>query len=175
MENENLNTENVEMMVPAEYKLKGWLWLFVWIGMFGGSILAIGNALKSFNAETSAFEILCSLIYAAFFFVIAVMGVLAFKKKDTNAVALGYTYIIMVLIDAVYSIVYLISENTFTGVEDVIRSFVWAIIWMSFLHESEDVKNFYPKETREWRKPEIVLLTIFATFVAVISILTLIA
>lgn len=149
----------------------GWLSLFVWVGMLGGAIVSAYRCLAAIEAESTILEALIEIGYGAFFVIVAVMGVKAFRNREPNAIAIGKTYIAMIVIDAILALIMMVVDSDYTSIGEVVKSIIWADIWFSYLTYSEEVKSLFPTETREWRDPEKKILKTFSIAVAILTAL----
>ncbi len=148
--------------VPEEHKpISGWLAFFLWVGIGLGAAASCWNVLSSlFELDPDPLLYLLFLLYLIPLVTVAILCIIAFYKRKTNAVALALTYIAMIALDGVLQIFSAIMFNThdFAG---VIRPFVWSGIWFAYLLCSEQVKELIPKETRTWKRTERVLLYLY--------------
>lgn len=159
------NKRQQEKEEANKTKVRGWLALFLWGGVFGGVILTAGQTLL--QSENLLYGIVGLLPFTPMF-IIAAMTITAFYRRKDNAVALAYTYIGMHALSAVLAaIVLIIASGMFSNSEiidnvwDIFKSLVWAVTWGSFIKMSERVKNVIPEETRKWRVPEKILLIVY--------------
>ena len=171
MENAIINYDtNRTDNITSSGMVHGWLALFVWAGMLGGSIVSAFRCLAAIDSDSTILEALIDIGYGAFFVIVAIMGVKAFRNRESNAVAIGKTYIAMIVIDAILAVIMMLVEGDYSDVGAVVKSFIWADIWFSYLTYSEEVKSLFPTESREWRNPEKKILKIFSTSVAILTV-----
>jgi hypothetical protein len=151
-----------ERQTKENLTISGWLALFLWLGIGGGSIGTIIFTLASFSglSITPLLGIIL-FIYLLCYVVCAVLTIKAFYKRENNAVSLARTYIAMVFIDIILSLVIIFITDDFSYLPMTVRSFVWGIIWFSYLSFSERVKEIIPPITRTWEKTEKIILIIF--------------
>lgn len=168
---EKAKNVRIEKEYQETLTVSGWLGFFLWIGVGLGAVGSCIFAIASLKDVGLTF--ITSLIY--FFYtgslvVTAILAIKAFYQKAPNAVALAKTYIAMIAIDGVVSIANCIILNDDTMWVAAIRSFIWAGVWFTYLSSSTHVANMIPKQTRLWKLPEKILLSIYALACAAIVI-----
>ena len=160
---EKAKNERIEKEYQETLTISGWLGFFLWVGVGFGTVGSCIFAIASLKDAGLTFS--TSLIY--FFYIgslvaTAILAIKAFYQKAPNAVALAKTYIAMIAIDGVVSIANCIILNDDTMWVAAIRSFIWAGVWFTYLSSSTHVANMIPKQTRLWKLPEKILLSIYA-------------
>jgi hypothetical protein len=161
VKNKQVQAERV-IQTQEDLKVSGWLAYFLWIGIGCGAILTIISTLISYSdfIITPLWGFLLFL-YLLCYVVCAVLTIKAFYKRQTNAVSLARTYIAMLVIDLVTTLIIYAIVDDFTEIYHCVRSFIWACIWFSYLSLSERVKDMIPSITRTWKMTEKMLLVIF--------------
>lgn len=152
----------------------GWLTFFLWVGLGGGAIVSLGIILHAItgndpNFFTSALLMADALILVA----TAAYAIWAFYKHRSNAVAIAKSYIAMIVIDALTGIVIARITGDNEGVRQVVRQFIWAGIWFSYLTQSQQVEKLFPTAKRTWGTIEKYALALSAT--CCVSIVALVA
>lgn len=143
-------------------KISGWLSFFLWVGLFGGGVGSLIMAIKSIVEDELG--IWFSTIYLSMvicLFVTAMYAIWAFYRKRTNAVSLAKTYIGMVVLDGISTLLLSRLTEDSTMAYSTIRQFLWAAIWFSYLIKSDTVDFIIPKETRTWERFEKIIFSVF--------------
>lgn len=151
--------------------ITGWLAFFLWVGVGLGAIISCVTTITSLSGVGwTPFSVALFGTYLGSMVAVAVMTIVAFYKRSENAVALATTYVVMIAADAVLQFIVsvMIEEDPIT--KDVVRSFVWAIVWFCYLRMSKQVKRVIPEEKRSWKLAEKILLGVYlAACVAYVS------
>lgn len=153
-----------------ENKISGWLTVFLWLGLAGGSVLTLVNILPSLKLFSPLLSSLF-LIMALSAISTAIAAIYAFYKRKSNAVSLALTYIGMVALDGIMTLVLDQIIDSASINMTAIRSFVWAGIWLTYILCSDQVKNLIPRETRRWGGFEKMTLLVYT--VSIVSIVLL--
>lgn len=155
----------------SQETVSGWLTVFLWLGLGGGSIMTLVNILPSIEMYSPLVSTLfCIMGFSAI--ITAIAAIYAFYKKKSNAVSLALTYIAMVAIDGIMTLVLarIIEEPSLDGT--AFRSFVWSGIWLAYILCSEQVKNLIPRESRRWGGFEKMTLVVYvATIISVVALI----
>ena len=151
--------------------ISGWLFFFLWVGIgLGAAISCIRTLIELKDIGWSPLSIIIIIGYLGTFAAVAVLTIIAFYKRQPNAVSLAITYIAMIVIDCIIQIATssILEENIIS--KDLIRSALWCIIWFTYLMCSSQVKEHIPIETRCWKRTEIILLVIYIVSSAALTI-----
>ena len=155
--------ERIEQEYQETLTVSGWLAFFLWFGIGVGALMScvmiIGMIPTSGYSFFGGFlEVLSILCLVA----IAVLTIKAFYQKKPNAVALAKTYIAMIALDGVCSILYYIIFEEPLYLAFAIQPLLWSSIWFLYLILSTQVENMIPKSTRTWNITEKILIAIYA-------------
>lgn len=131
--------------------IHGWLLFFLIVFVGIGSIWSIIELfslnLGDENIWVSIYTVVTVLCYVS----TGILTLVAFKKRDSDAVLLAKTYIITRFI---LSILALASDDlTSRETSQTISSLLWCVIWFIFLYCSKQVKRQIPyrkSKTRDW-------------------------
>ena len=151
-----------ELNIQREASVSGWLAFFLWVGV-GGSV--IGTTINTFIAFLpvgfTLFTALFCMLYIACYLVTAVLTINAFYQKKSNAVSLARTFVGLVLVDLVSTIIIGFIVDDFSDVLNIIRPAIWSCIWLTYLSIASVVENLIPSVTRTWERTEKVILSVF--------------
>ena len=157
------DSKTVIVVEENDDKIHGWMAFFLWFGIGLGLIISFIQALLSPNC-------IYSLIGFSIFAIVGIRTIWAFYKKRENAVALAFTYCIMIGMDALFlAINNLIIDESETWWK-VLRGILWAGIWITYLLHSEEVKARFPETKIKWHKFEKRVLWALGIFYTVISL-----
>lgn len=169
LEREQKKKEEVQKSVD---QIGGWTAFFLWCGIGLGLLIStIRTFMTVFSPGVDAITIGSSLIYLALFLLIGIKAIIAFYKKQENAVPLATAYCIMIALDAAFLLVVNLITKDGGSWSTVVRNIIWAGIWLTYLYNSEDIKDKFPVGTRKWHTLEKVVLTVVATLFVLLSIL----
>ena len=147
----------------SDKRISGWLAFFLWGGVgAGATISTILNLVEFFRESYNATITTLGLLYAFILLATAIYTIIAFLRRESNAVALANTYIAMIFIDGIMLAIFGLISDDSSMLYDSLRKFVWAICWFLFLITSNKVKVIIPKEIRTYRAVEKLLLIAYA-------------
>lgn len=155
---------------PHEPKtVSGWLAFFLWVGVGLGAVIGcVRNIVELVNIGWTPISVLIFAGYLGPMVAVAVMTIVAFYKRQPNAVALAIMYIVMIALDGVLQLaLYALMEEA-AELKGIIRSFVWAVVWFIYLMVSQQVKELIPEETRSSKLAEKILMAVY--IVAMVSL-----
>lgn len=149
-------------------QIGGWTAFFLWCGIGLGLLIStIRTSVTVFSPGVDAITIGSSLIYLALFLLIGIKAIIAFYKKQENAVPLATAYCIMIALDAAFLLVVnLITKDGGSWSTNII----WAGVWLAYLYHSEDIKDKFPVNTRKWHNLEKNVLTTVASLYAILLV-----
>lgn len=150
----------IEQQSDKEASVGGWLALFLWVGLGGGATVSFFSLLISSLYE-DPLSLLFTLPIATIMVTIAVLAIIAFYRRKSNAVSLAYTYLTMVAIDGVAALLFAAMGIADIAFVDGLRPLIWTTIWACFLHYSSRVADLIPEQQRTWSMPERILLGIY--------------
>lgn len=134
-------------------KIKGWLSFFLFALLLGGVFSAV-TSIATFNLDDyagnlclGAVDILTGLIMLG----VAVYAFYCFVKRKSNAVFWGRTYVILVFLTNLLSLVMGADDDGtgLFGTKQMLRGIVWGIVWFLYLAYSEQVRRIIPKPFRK--------------------------
>lgn len=158
METNELNKSNPQQ----EPKISGWLAFFLWVGVGLGAVVGFIRTISDMiNVGWTPYAIVIYAGYLGALLAVAVMTIIAFYKRSSNAVALAMTYIAIIAFDGVMQLAIMVINDDMSEMKGMIRSFIWAAVWLTYLVCSEQVKQLIPAESRSWKMPEKILLVVY--------------
>lgn len=174
---EDAEKKQKEIRIEQEFQeslsISGWLAFFLFVGVGFGAVISC--IIGFFDLQNVGLTLLGTSLYLAYYgclLVTAILTIVAFYRRSTNAVSLAYTYIAMIFIDVIMcAYVYYIFNDSATLMMGL-RSLIWAGIWCAYLALSSRVENLIPRKTRTWKLPEKILLGIYTTAVICLCMLT---
>ncbi|MBR1995420.1 MAG: hypothetical protein IJ990_07795 [Alistipes sp.] len=150
----------IEQQSDKEASVGGWLAFFLWVGLGGGATVSFFSLLIS-GLYNNPLSLLFTLPIAVIIVTIAVLAIIAFYRRKSNAVSLAYTYLAMAAIDGVAALLFAAKGVSDIAFVDGLRPLIWATIWACFLHYSSRVAELIPEQQRTWGMPERILLGIY--------------
>lgn len=146
--------------VPSDESIHGWLKFFLIFFVGIGSVATL--ALSSVNFESGE-DLLLSfgdVVYAIIYLLTGVFTIIAFHKRDTDAVFLAKIFVIFCFGSNLLSL-FLNDVSELGGdkvVVRMIRSIVWCCIWFLYLCNSNQVERIIPKSYRKTKTRDWVLI-----------------
>lgn len=145
-----------ESETPSDENIHGWLLffliVFVGIGSVGSVILNLVTFESGENFWMSSSDVVFSLVYL----VTGIFTIIAFHKRDTDAVFLAKTFVVLCFASNLLGLFTMDGESSNTKVvTSMIRSIIWCCIWFIFLCNSKQVERLIPisyrkTKTRDW-------------------------
>ena len=145
-----------EIEMPSDEDIHGWLKFFliffVGIGSVGSLVMSLVSFGSGDNFWISASDVVFALVYLA----VGILTLVAFYKRDTDAVFLAKTYVVLCFASNLIGL--FVTEGELGSdkiVVRLIRSIIWSCIWFIFLCNSNQVRGLIPvsyrkTKTRDW-------------------------
>ena len=152
-ENPNLgdNYHGYDEDIPSDESIHGWLLFFLSVFVGIGSIWSICELFTLNLGNEESWLALFTVVIVLGFVTTGIFTIIAFKRRDSDAVLLAKTYIILRFI---FSISAIFSDDlTSRETSQAISSTIWSIIWYIFLFCSTQIKRQIPirkSKTRDW-------------------------
>lgn len=151
-----------EIEMPSYEDIHGWLKFFliffVGIGSVGSLVMSFVSFESGDNFWISASDVAFALIYLA----AGILTLVAFHKRDTDAVFLAKTYIVLCFASNLIGL--FATDGEFVSdkvVVRLIRSIIWCCIWFIFLCNSNQVESLIPISYRKTKiRDWIIIATI---------------
>lgn len=154
--------QNVERAVDE--RINGWLAFFLWVGVGFGATISFFSILTAMFAEQFGWIVTsCQFVLITAIVLVAVLTIVGFYRRWSNAVALAKTYIALIFMDGLLSAVigFVLEDGSMAF--GTIRSFVWSAVWFTYLLCSAKVEGRIPSESRRWRGLEKTILSVAAS------------
>ncbi len=151
---ENQYEEEVEH--PSNEDIHGWLMFFL---IFFVGIGSIGTLIRSFVTFDAAYDFWLSVsdvVFALGYLVTGVFTLIAFYKRDTDAVFLAKTYVILCFISNLFAL--FVSDGSDKMVSSMIRSIIWCCIWFIFLCKSKQIQRRIPRNYRKTKMRDWIII-----------------
>ena len=133
-------------------EIRGWLSFFLFSIIAGGFISFI-YPIITYNPQEYSGSFFLSIsdpIQGLMLFGLACYTLYSFINRETNAVFLAKTYLVVIfLINLFLVIIGGYEQNGLGSLPQLIRSLIWAVIWFIFLHQSTVVQEVIPVEYRK--------------------------
>lgn len=159
--------------LKATTNIHGWL-VFFFVAILVGATLSLVYTLATFDFDEYGRSVslaLFDILTSALLLVVAVLTVVAFVRRNSDAVFLGKMYIVAVFAINMFSLIMGGYEESGVGsLSQLVRSLVWGVVWFCYLTFSEQVKRVIPKGYRKVWKQDYLLLTLLV----VVPIVTLV-
>ena len=152
--------------IASNQKIRGWLKLFLILIIIGSVIGVITSLLASidnfynpdFGYSFAVAGYCVDVLLTIGLMVLAIYTFFSFHDFKPNAVGLAKAYVIIVFAT---NIVLLISgdyeDSGFGSFTHLIRSIIWAAVWLTFLFVSVQVNTLFPKKDRRFLTRDILL------------------
>lgn len=157
--------ENEAELNEAKKKITGWTAFFLFFGIGIGLVVSVVSSIVSvLKLGILNVASIYTLLYLCLFLYVGIKCILAFLNHKADAVALAYSYCVMIAIDAITAMVVIDPAAGIKGI-------VWAIIWSLYITFAEDIKWRFPKEERSWYAPEKIVVGIQVVLALVLILL----
>lgn len=142
---------------PSDEDIHGWLKFFLIVFVGIGSIATLVMSFVTFESDANIWLSFGDVVYAVIYLLTGIFTIIAFHKRDSDAVFLAKTFVIFCFASNLLSL-FLNDAGDLGGekaVISMIRSIVWCCIWFIFLFNSNQVERLIPKsyrktKTRDW-------------------------
>lgn len=145
-----------EIELPSDEKIHGWLKFFLIFFVGIGSIASLIISIATFEAGDNFWISSSDIVFATIYLVTAVLTLVAFHKRDTDAVFLAKTFVVLCFAS---NLLGLFATDGEVGSDKIItrliRSIIWCCIWFIYLCNSNQVESLIPgsyrkTKTRDW-------------------------
>ena len=155
--------------------LRGWLLLFLIVGVGLGSIVSFISTITEFESGPLAEFYLMDVMTSAVYLTIGIFTIIAFVKRWPDAVFLGKLFIVTNLVSNLGLALILPSSEVDAAM--VIKPVIWSVVWFSFLCSSSQVEERIPTEirkimVRDWVLLGITVVTFLTSYITVESLLS---
>lgn len=170
-------TEITSEYLKANTKIHGWLTFFLFAVSFGGLISAI-IPIATFDLSEYSGSVplaMSDVVVGIMLLCLAVYTLITFVKRKPNAVFTAKTYVVVVFITNLISLISGIVGGADVAdarmMSRIVRSLIWAVIWFLYLTYSQQVQEVIPKSFRKTFTGNYVVIVAF--FVVPISLVGL--
>lgn len=145
-----------EIELPSDEKIHGWLKFFLIFFVGIGSIASLIISIATFEAGDNFWISSSDIVFATIYLATAVLTLVAFHKRDTDAVFLAKTFVVLCFAS---NLLGLFATDGEVGSDKIItrliRSIIWCCIWFIYLCNSYQVESLIPgsyrkTKTRDW-------------------------
>lgn len=145
-----------DIELPSDEKIHGWLKFFLIFFVGIGSIASLIISIATFEAGDNFWISSSDIVFATIYLVTAVLTLVAFHKRDTDAVFLAKTFVVLCFAS---NLLGLFATDGQVGSDKIItrliRSIIWCCIWFIYLCNSNQVESLIPgsyrkTKTRDW-------------------------
>lgn len=145
-----------DIELPSDEKIHGWLKFFLIFFVGIGSIASLIISIATFEAGDNFWISSSDIVFATIYLVTAVLTLVAFHKRDTDAVFLAKTFVVLCFAS---NLLGLFATDGEVGSDKIItrliRSIIWCCIWFIYLCNSNQVESLIPgsyrkTKTRDW-------------------------
>lgn len=157
-------------IIENKENISGWLAFFLWVGVLGGACISVVLQLLNLEYGFSWIFWVVDIIMISCLIITAIKTVRAFLKRESNAVSWATTYIAMIVLDGIMSLIIGGATNDSSMYPSAIRQFLWGGIWFVYLINSNKVRNVIPKSTRTWKWFEKIILIIYILILSTFTI-----
>lgn len=148
-------------IIENKENISGWLAFFLWVGVLGGACISVVLQLLNLEYGFSWIFWVVDIIMISCLIITAIKTVRAFLKRESNAVSWATTYIAMIVLDGIISLIIGGATNDSSMYPSAIRQFLWGGIWFTYLRSSVKVRRVIPSSNRTWKWFEKIVLIIY--------------
>lgn len=151
----------INPIIENKENISGWLAFFLWVGVLGGACISVVLQLLNLEYGFSWIFWVVDIIMISCLIITAIKTVRAFLKRESNAVSWATTYIAMIVLDGIMSLIIGGATNDSSMYPSAIRQFLWGGIWFTYLRSSVKVRRVIPSSNRTWKWFEKIVLIIY--------------
>ena len=144
-------------------RIHGWL-IFFFVAILVGAVFSLVYTLVTFDFDEYGRSVslaLFDILTSSLLLVVAILTVVAFMSRNSDAVFLGKMYIVAVFAINLFTLIMGGYEESGVGsLSQLVRSLVWVVVWFCYLTFSKQVKSVIPKGYRKVWKQDYLLLAL---------------
>ena len=144
-------------------RIHGWL-IFFFVAILVGAVFSLISTLVTFDFDEYGRSVslaLFDILTSSLLLVVAILTVVAFMSRNSDAVFLGKMYVVAVFAINLFTLIMGGYEESGVGsLSQLVRSLVWGVVWFCYLTFSKQVKSVIPKEYRKVWKQDYLLLAL---------------
>lgn len=154
--------ELARLVKYCKYSSAPWWKLILWfILVFGITLSSFVNVVDCMNLDYNSNVSILPFTLLGYFFVLGCMVIRAYVKKSANTISLVRTYISMVLVNVVFSLVYSIVLYNTHMIRNLVPHFLLCLFSFIYIAKSKRLEYLFPKWLRIWGYPEKVMLVVY--------------
>lgn len=142
--------------VPSDESIHGWLKFFLIFFVGIGSVASLIFNFVTFDSGDNFWMSASDVAFSMVYLVAGICTLVAFYKRDTDAVFLAKTFVVLCFASNLLGLITMDGGATSNkAVTSMIRSIIWCCIWFIFLCNSAQVERLIPigyrkTKTRDW-------------------------
>lgn len=138
--------------------LKGWLLFFLIVYVGIGSAVSLALNIKDYSNDGNFWTSTIDLAFATMYLVTGIFTIVAFVKRQSDAVYLAKLYIIMCFCS---NLIALIVQDDLSVTQrefrSMARSLGWSLIWFIYMYRSHQINELFPLENRKIKTRSIII------------------
>lgn len=163
-----------EEVYPEEYEaecgpLRGWLLLFLIMGVGIGSLVTVYEAFSNYHDGPFFTLSLVNEFYSLAYLALGAFTILAFVKRDSDAVLLAKSFIVINVLSNCTLLLLIGTLGVETVLPDAVKSLLWGGVWFAFMCNSSQVQERIPEETRKAKIRSWILVAVAAVLLITTS------
>lgn len=162
-EGKKKGNKQTRIYLKQNTRIHGWL-IFFFVAILVGAVFSLVYTLVTFDFDEYGRSVslaLFDILTSSLLLVVAILTVVAFMSRNSDAVFLGKMYIVAVFAINLFTLIMGGYEDSGIGsLSQLVRSLVWGVVWFCYLTFSKQVKSVIPKEYRKVWKQDYLLLAL---------------
>lgn len=162
-EGKKKGNKQTRIYLKQNTRIHGWL-IFFFVAILVGAVFSLVYTLVTFDFDEYGRSVslaLFDILTSSLLLVVAILTVVAFMSRNSDAVFLGKMYIVSVFAINLFTLIMGGYEDSGIGsISQLVRSLVWGVVWFCYLTFSKQVKSVIPKEYRKVWKQDYLLLAL---------------
>lgn len=170
-EPENINSQHtdkepeIQRENPQEKEpIKGWLMFFLIVYVGIGSAASLALNIIDYSNDGNFWTSTIDLAFATIYLTTGIFTIIAFVKRQSDAIYLAKLYIIMCFCSNLTALIAQDEATTQHELKSMARSLIWSLIWFVYMYRSQQIKNLFPPENRK-AKARSIILTVAALLI----------
>ena len=162
-EGKKKGNKQTRIYLKQNTRIHGWL-IFFFVAILVGAVFSLVYTLVTFDFDEYGRSVslaLFDILTSSLLLVVAILTVVAFMSRNSDAVFLGKMYIVAVFAINLFTLIMGGYEESGVGsLSQLVRSLVWGVVWFCYLTFSKQVKSVIPKGYRKVWKQDYLLLAL---------------
>lgn len=144
---------------PSGESISGWLQFFLIFPVTIGSILSLIMNIASFEGGDMLWFSLTDVALGIIYFITGVFTLIAFRKRDTDAVFLAKTLVVLCFLTNLVALLGdTVDDTSQKAFGRNVGGLFWSVVWFVYLCVSAQVRRIIPKSYRKTKRRDWIII-----------------